>query len=65
MLLAAFKVIGTIGNLTVMGVPDDLALQCLSFPNVRLLLWHLAFRKALLVNLFYPLRDVSFLETSR
>ena len=63
-LLAAGKVIGTFGKLTVVGVPDDLAHECLPSPKVGLLLRHLALREAQLINLFYPLRDVSPLEIS-
>ena len=64
-LLAAGKVIGTFGKLTVVGVPDDLAHECLISPNVGLLLRHLALREAQLIDLVYSQRNVSLHEVSR
>ena len=63
-LLAAVKVLGMFGNLTVVGEPDDLAHECLPSPKVGLLLRHLALREALLIDLVYPQRDMSLLEVS-
>ena len=64
-LLAAGKVVGTVSNLTVVGVPDDLAHECLPSPNVGLLLRHLALREAQLIDLVYSQRNVSLHEVSR
>ena len=63
-LLAAVKVLGSFGYLTVVGEPDDLAHECLPSPKVGLLLRHLALREALLIDLVYPQRDMSLLEVS-
>ena len=63
-LLAAGRVIGTLDKLTIVGVPDDLAHECLPFPKVGILLRLLALREAQLIYLVYPLSNVSPLEIS-